>query len=118
MWGLSFKPDTDDMREATSLVTIDLLRKAGCEVSVYDPISMDECRRRIGDAVLYASDMYEAVKGADALLLLTEWKQFRMPLWDDVKSLMKAPVVIDGRNIYDPAAMAEAGFEYTCIGRV
>ena len=118
LWGLSFKPDTDDMREATSLVTIDLLRKAGCEVSVYDPISMDECRRRIGDAVLYASDMYEAVKGADALLLLTEWKQFRMPLWDDVKSLMKAPVVIDGRNIYDPAAMAEAGFEYTCIGRI
>lgn len=118
MWGLSFKPDTDDMREATSLVTIDLLRKAGCEISVYDPISMDECRRRIGDVVHYASDMYDAVKGADALLLLTEWKLFRMPLWDDVKALMKAPVVIDGRNIYDPAAMAEAGFEYTCIGRI
>ena len=117
LWGLAFKPDTDDMREATSLVTIDLLTKAGCSVSVFDPVAMDECRRRVGDSVRYASDMYDAVKEADALLMLTEWKQFRMPLWDKVKSLMNTPLVIDGRNIYDPETMKEAGFVYTCIGR-
>lgn len=86
IWGLAFKPETDDMREATSLVTIDLLRKAGCEVVVYDPIAMDECRRRIGDAVIYADDMYSALHDADALLLLTEWKQFRIPDWQKVKA--------------------------------
>ena len=117
LWGLAFKPDTDDMREATSLVTIDLLTKAGCSVSVFDPVAMDECRRRVGDSVRYALDMYDAVKEADALLMLTEWKQFRMPLWDKVKSLMNTPLVIDGRNIYDPETMKEAGFVYTCIGR-
>lgn len=117
LWGLAFKPDTDDMREATSLVTMDLLTKAGCTVSVFDPVAMDECRRRVGDKVQYANDMYDAVKDADALILLTEWKQFRMPQWDRVKSLMQRPVVIDGRNIYDPKAMEEAGFTYTCIGR-
>lgn len=117
LWGLAFKPDTDDMREATSLVTIDLLTKAGCEVVVYDPVAMDECRRRVGDKVTYAADMYEAVDGADALLMLTEWKQFRMPQWDKVKELMKKPLVIDGRNIYDPESMFEAGFTYSCIGR-
>lgn len=117
LWGLAFKPDTDDMREATSLVTMDLLTKAGCTVSVFDPVAMDECRRRVGDKVQYANDMYDAVKDADALILLTEWKQFRMPQWDRVKSLMRKPVVIDGRNIYDPKAMEEAGFTYTCIGR-
>ena len=117
VWGLAFKPETDDMREATSLVTIDLLTKAGCEVSVFDPVAMSECTRRIGDAVHYAADMYEALEGADALLMLTEWKQFRMPHWDKVKALMKTPLVIDGRNIYDPQAMAEMGFSYTCIGR-
>lgn len=117
LWGLAFKPDTDDMREATSLVTMDLLTKAGCKVSVFDPVAMDECRRRVGDKVQYANDMYDAVKDADALILLTEWKQFRMPQWDRVKSLMRKPVVIDGRNIYDPKAMEEAGFTYTCIGR-
>lgn len=117
IWGLAFKPDTDDMREATSLVTADLLTKAGCSVSVYDPVAMDECRRRMGDKVSYATDMYDAVKDADALLLLTEWKQFRMPQWDRVKDLMKVPLVIDGRNIYDPEAMFESGFTYSCIGR-
>lgn len=117
LWGLAFKPETDDMREATSLVTIDLLTKAGCEVTVFDPVAMNECKRRVGDKVRYADDMYSAVERADALLMLTEWKQFRMPQWDKVKNLMKTPLVIDGRNIYDPEAMAEAGFSYACIGR-
>ena len=117
LWGLAFKPETDDMREATSLVTIRLLRDAGCTVRVFDPIAMDECRRRVGDDVEYAKDMYDALLGADALLLLTEWKQFRMPSWGVVKAAMKQPVIIDGRNIYDPAEMAEWGFEYSCIGR-
>ena len=81
LWGLAFKPETDDMREATSLVTIKLLLEAGCKVRVYDPVAMNECKRRIGDVVIYATDMYDAVLDADALLMLTEWKQFRLPLW-------------------------------------
>lgn len=117
VWGLSFKPETDDMREATSLVTISLLLDAGCNVRVYDPVAMDECRRRIGDKVEYADDMYGAVAGADAILLLTEWKEFRMPRWNVIKDSMKSPVVIDGRNIYDINEMHDAGFHYSCIGR-
>lgn len=117
LWGLAFKPDTDDMREATSLVTIDKLLGSGCRVTVFDPVAMNECRRRIGERVKYASDMYDAINGADALLLLTEWKQFRLPQWDKVKSLMKRPVVVDGRNIYDYDAMSAAGFVYSCIGK-
>ncbi len=116
LWGLSFKPETDDMREATSLVTISLLLGAGCNVSVYDPVAMDECRRRLGDRVLYAPDMYEAVRGADALLLLTEWKQFRMPDWTRVRNLMQTPLVLDGRNIYDKAELADHGLVYQGIG--
>ncbi len=117
VWGLAFKPETDDMREATSLVTIDLLLKAGCEVTVFDPVAMDECRRRIGDSVTYAKDMYDAVLDADAMLMLTEWKQFRLPSWGVVKRSMRAPVVIDGRNIYDKEEMEENGFVYHCIGK-
>lgn len=117
LWGLAFKPETDDMREAPALVMIDLLRKAGCTVRVYDPIAMDECRRRVGDAVVYCSDMYSAVDGTDALLLLTEWKQFRLPDWGEVRRRMRRPLVIDGRNIFDSSDMAELGFEYHCIGR-
>ena len=117
LWGLSFKPETDDMREATSLVTIDLLRKAGCRIRAYDPVATDECRRRYGDVLEYAGDPYAAVTGADALLLLTEWKQFRMPDWKRIRSLMRVPLVLDGRNIYDPAEMAEHGFDYSGIGR-
>jgi len=117
LWGLAFKAETDDMREATSLVTIDLLRQAGCDIRVFDPVAMNECRRRLGDAVYYASDIYDAVLGADALLLLTEWKQFRLPSWGVVKAAMKNHLVIDGRNIYDPAEMAEQGFTYLSIGR-
>lgn len=117
LWGLAFKPETDDMREATALVLIDLLTAAGCTVKVYDPVAMKECKRRVGDKVVYASDMYDAALNADALLLLTEWKQFRLPSWGVVKKSMKHPLVIDGRNIYDPQEMEEAGMEYLSIGR-
>ena len=117
LWGLSFKPETDDMREATSLVTIGLLLQAGCRVRVYDPVAMDECRRRIGDKVEYTQDMYEAVLDADALLLLTEWKQFRMPSWGVITRAMREKLVIDGRNIYDPAELHDLGITYYCIGR-
>ncbi len=117
IWGLAFKPETDDMREATSLVVIDCLLKAGAKVKVYDPVAMAECRRRIGFAVDYASDMYDAVDGADALLMLTEWRQFRMPNWANIVAKMNKAIVIDGRNIYDPAELAEAGIKYSCIGR-
>ena len=117
IWGLAFKPETDDMREATSLVSIDLLRKAGCEVVVYDPIAMDECRRRIGDAVIYADDMYSALHDADALLLLTEWKQFRIPDWQKVKQELSHSVIVDGRDIYEIADMKRWELDYISIGR-
>ena len=117
MWGLAFKPETDDMREATSLVTISLLLEAGCTVRVYDPVAMNECRRRIGDKVYYATDTYDAVLDADALLMLTEWKQFRLPSWGVVSKSMKKPLIIDGRNIYDAEELKQNGFEYYCIGR-
>ena len=117
IWGLAFKAETDDMREATSLVTIDLLLKAGCKVRVFDPVAMDECQRRIGNAVEYAVDMYDATLNADALLVITEWKQFRLPSWGVVRKLMNRPLVIDGRNIYDANEIKNFGFEYTCIGR-
>ena len=117
IWGLAFKAETDDMREATSLVTIDLLLKAGRKVRVFDPVAMDECRRRIGDTVEYAADMYDATLNADALLVITEWKQFRLPSWGVVRKLMNRPFIIDGRNIYDANEIKNFGFEYNCIGR-
>ena len=117
MWGLSFKPETDDMRESTALVMIDKLLEAGCQVRVYDPIAMDECRRRIGDKVIYCRDMYDAVLDADALLLLTEWKEFRLPTWGVIKKAMHRPLVIDGRNIFDVEELDENEFEYHCIGK-
>lgn len=117
LWGLAFKPETDDMREAPALVIIDLLRKAGAEVIVYDPVAMDECKRRIGDNVIYAKDMYDAVIDADALALVTEWKSFRMPSWTIIKKAMKGNVIVDGRNIYDENEMAENGFIYSRIGK-
>ncbi|MDC7162562.1 UDP-glucose/GDP-mannose dehydrogenase family protein [Bacteroides stercoris] len=117
IWGLAFKPETDDMREATALVMIQKLTEAGCKVKVYDPIAINECKRRIGNTVEYATDMYDAVLNADALLLLTEWKQFRMPSWGVVKKTMNQAVLIDGRNIYDEQEMKEIGFDYMCIGK-
>ena len=117
MWGLSFKPETDDMRESTALVMIDRLLGAGCQIRAYDPIAMDECRRRVGDKVTYCRDMYDAVLDADAMLLLTEWKEFRLPTWGVIKKAMRKPLVIDGRNIFDPDELEENGFEYHCIGK-
>ena len=117
LWGLAFKPETDDMREAPALVAIDRLTRAGAAVRVYDPAAMDECRRRVGDAVVYCSDMYEAVVDADALVLLTEWKQFRLPSWTVIRKVMANPLVIDGRNIYDKAELIAEGFTYKAIGK-
>lgn len=116
LWGLSFKPETDDMREAPALVVIDKLLAVGTTVKVYDPVAMPECRRRLGDKVVYCKDMYEAATDADALLLLTEWKEFRVPSFAVLERLMKAKVLIDGRNIYDAEEVAEAGFTYYKIG--
>jgi len=118
VWGLSFKPQTDDMREAPSLVLIDLLLKAGCKVIAYDPVAMEEAHRRIGDVISYAKDPYDALIDADALLLVTEWTEFRYPNLQVMKKLMKTPVVFDGRNIYDPTDLKDAGFDYFSIGRV
>ncbi len=117
LWGLAFKPETDDMREAPALVIIDKLIEAGAVINVFDPIAMDECRRRIGDKVVYCKDMYEAVIDADAVALVTEWKQFRMPSWAIIRRVMKSNIIVDGRNIYDPSELEEEGFEYHCIGR-
>lgn len=116
IWGLAFKPDTDDMREAPSLVLIEKLLAAGATVSVYDPIAMEECKRRIGDIVTYAKDIYDAAFDADALMVVTEWKEFRLPSWAVLKRTMKQPILIDGRNIYDRHELDEQGFQYSCIG--
>ncbi|WP_302800293.1 UDP-glucose dehydrogenase family protein [Parabacteroides goldsteinii] len=117
IWGLSFKPETDDMREAPALVVIDKLLKAGAVINVFDPIAMDETKRRIGDVVTYCKDMYEAVIDADAIALMTEWKQFRMPSWAIIRKAMKNYVVVDGRNIYDGEELKELGFTYSRIGQ-
>lgn len=116
IWGLSFKPETDDMREAPALVLIDLLLKENVTVKVYDPIAMDECKRRIGDKVIYCKDMYDATVDADALMLVTEWKEFRMPSWGVLNKSMVNHVVLDGRNIYDREEVERQGFTYYKIG--
>ena len=116
MWGLSFKPETDDMREAPSLVLIERLLAAGCRVRVFDPIAMDEARRRLGDRVEYCASKYDALEGADALMIVTEWKQFRLPNWTRVAEAMKGGVVIDGRNIYERHEVEAAGLKYLRIG--
>lgn len=116
LWGLAFKPETDDMRCAPSLIIIEKLLKAGATVTVFDPVAEDECRRRIGDAVRYATDMYDAVVDADALALVTEWKQFRLPSWKVIRKAMRGNLIVDGRNIYQAADLIEEGFDYRCIG--
>ena len=117
LWGLAFKPETDDMREAPGLVLIDKLLKAGCQIRAYDPAAMNECKRRIGDVIYYARDMYDAVLDADVLMLITEWKEFRLPSWAVIKKTMNQQIVLDGRNIYDKKEMEEQGFIYSCIGK-
>ena len=117
LWGLAFKPETDDMRESTALVLIDELLRAGATVKVYDPVAMTECRRRIGDSVIYAKDMYDALVDPDALALVTEWKLFRVPSWDVMRRLMKRHIIVDGRNIYDRDEVTAEGFTYTAIGK-
>jgi UDPglucose 6-dehydrogenase len=116
LWGLSFKPHTDDMREAPSLVLIRKLREAGARVKAYDPVAMKEAKRILGKEVDLAEDPYDAIKGADCLLLVTEWPEFRVPDFDLVKKLLRTPVVFDGRNIFDVGNMKKMGFDYFCIG--
>lgn len=117
LWGLAFKPETDDMRLAPSLTLIEDLLGDGATVCVFDPVAMDECRRRLSDKVDYATDMYAACIDADALCVLTEWKQFRLPSWPAVARLMNGETVIDGRNIYSPDDLAAAGLKVHAIGR-
>ncbi len=114
--GLAFKPETDDMREAPALVVINKLLDAGATVRVFDPVAMNECKRHIGDKVTYCQNLYDCADGADALALLTEWRQFRMPSWNVVKKVMAGNVVVDGRNIWSRQELEELGFTYTRIG--
>jgi len=116
LWGLSFKPQTDDMREAPSLVMIKLLRNAGAKVKAYDPVAIHEAKRILGDKIEYADDQYDALIDADCLLMITEWPEFKFPNWKVIRKLLKEPVVFDGRNIYDLDEMRKNGFTYFCIG--
>lgn len=116
LWGLAFKPNTDDIREAPALRLIDCLLKTGCQVVAYDPVAIPETTRYLGNTISYVHNMYEALRDADALLLVTEWKEFRIPDWEIVKRVMKTPVIFDGRNIFNKTEMQEKGIGYECIG--
>jgi len=117
LWGLSFKPDTDDMREAPSIVVINKLLADGAKVNVFDPVSMDEAKHKLKDTVTYCENIYFTVKDADAIALMTEWKQFRLPHWSMIKLSMKGNIVVDGRNIYDANDLKEEGFVCISIGK-
>lgn len=117
IWGLSFKPATDDMREAPALVLIEQLLEAGATVTAFDPVAMEECRRKIGDRITYASHMYEALEGADAMVIVTEWQEFKVPKFTYIEKALKEKVIFDGRNIYNPQQMHEFGYTYYGIGR-
>ena len=117
VWGLAFKPRTDDMRDAPSIVVIEALLKAGGRIEAYDPEAMEEARKIFGDRVRYHRRNYDALKGADALLVVTEWNEFRRPNFQHMKALLKNPVIFDGRNIFDPAELRRMGFTYYSIGR-
>jgi len=123
VWGLSFKPNTDDVREAPSLVLIKKLLKAGCKIRVFDPVAMPEAQKaferlgfKVDGNIYFANDIYDAVLDADALMLVTEWKEFRMPSWGVVRKSMKGKIILDGRNIYDADELTDYGFTYDCIG--
>lgn len=119
VWGLAFKPETDDMREAPSVVLINALLEAGAIVRAFDPIAADEARNHyLGNTVYYANSIYDAADGADAIALVTEWKEFRVPNWQKIKACMKGNVVVDGRNIYTPSEMSELGLKYYSIGKL
>jgi UDPglucose 6-dehydrogenase len=115
-WGLSFKPMTDDMREAPSLVLIKKFHEAGASIKAYDPAAMAEAKRILGDTITYAEDQYGALIDADCLVLITEWAEFKFPNFNVIRKLLKTPVIFDGRNIYDRAEMKHKGFDYFCIG--
>lgn len=116
IWGLSFKPQTDDMREAPSLVIIEKLLEAGAKIRAYDPAAMNEAKHKLGDKITYASDQYEAITDADCLVIPTEWPEFRVPDFDEINKRMKRPVIFDGRNIFDIEEMKNRGIDYFCIG--
>jgi len=116
IWGLAFKPETDDMREAPALVVIDKLLKDGAKIRVFDPIAMPECKRRIGETVIYTENLYDCADGADALLLMTEWRQFRLPTWNVISKIMPGRIIVDGRNIWNRTELEELGYSYTRIG--
>lgn len=116
LWGLSFKPKTDDMREAPSLVIIEKLLKAGASVVAYDPVAMHEAKRILGDTISYCTDMYDTLNNADALLIVTEWPEFRVPEFDELNKRLNAKVLFDGRNIFDANDMKKMGYDYYCIG--
>lgn len=116
LWGLSFKPKTDDMREAPSLVIIEKLLKEGASVVAYDPVAMHEAQRMIGNTIEYATDMYDTLNGADALLIVTEWPEFRVPDFDEVGKRLNNKVLFDGRNIFESNDMKKLGYSYYCIG--
>jgi UDPglucose 6-dehydrogenase len=117
VWGLAFKAETDDMRESPALTLIRALLDAGAEVRAHDPAAIPSARAALGDRVCYHEHQYDALRGADALVIVTEWLQFRNPDFDRMKGLLKQPIIVDGRNLYDPAKMRALGFTYTCIGR-
>jgi len=117
IWGLSFKPKTDDIRQSSSIYLIDKLLKVGGVVKVYDPAAITETRKQFGDKIIYAGDPYDALKGADAMVLMTEWSEFHLPDFKKMADVMKGKVIFDGRNIYDPVMIRNMGFEYYGIGR-
>ena len=117
LWGLAFKPRTDDMREAPAITIVEKLLAMGAKVRAYDPEAMETARRVFGDRITYCSHSYDALEGADALAVVTEWNEFREPDFKKIKQLLKSPVVFDGRNIYSPEQMRGLGFQYFSIGR-
>ncbi|HZK78981.1 MAG TPA: UDP-glucose/GDP-mannose dehydrogenase family protein, partial [Gemmatimonadaceae bacterium] len=117
VWGLAFKPQTDDMRDAPSITLIEGLLATGATVCAHDPASMAEARHKLGDRIVYAETNYDALAGADALIVVTDWNEYRHPDFARVKESLKRPVVVDGRNLYDPEKMLELGLSYYSIGR-
>jgi UDPglucose 6-dehydrogenase len=117
LWGLAFKPQTDDMRESPALTLIEELLESGASVIAHDPVAMPEARRRLGERIEYARTNYDALDGADALIVVTDWNEYRHPDFSRILRMLKQPILIDGRNLYDPAKMATLGFTYRSLGR-